>query len=60
MFLANAQPALISARNSYRIAIEQLRQSVGAPGMSPFPEVVGDLNVVTATFDPDAAIASAP
>jgi outer membrane protein len=59
VFLANALPDLISARNSYRIAIEQLRQSIGAPGMSVFPEVVGDLNVVTATFDADAAIESA-
>ena len=59
LFLANAQPDLISARNSYRIAIEQLRQSMGTPGMAPFPEVVGDLNVTTASFDPDAAIASA-
>jgi outer membrane protein len=59
VFLANAQPDLISARNSYRIAMEQLRQSMGAPGMVAFPEVVGDLNVVTATFDPDAAIESA-
>jgi outer membrane protein len=59
VFLANAQPDLISARNSYRIAMEQLRQSMGAPGMAPFPEVVGDLNVVRANFDPDAAIESA-
>jgi outer membrane protein len=59
VFLANAQPALISARNSYRIATEQLRQSMGAPGMAAFPEVVGDLSVVTANFDPDAAIESA-
>jgi outer membrane protein len=59
VFLANAQPDLISARNSYRIAMEQLRQSMGAPGMAPFPEVVGDLNVVRANFEPDAAIESA-
>jgi outer membrane protein TolC len=59
VFLANAQPDLISARNSYRISIEQLRQSIGAPGMTPFPEVVGDLDVVTANFDADAAIESA-
>ncbi len=59
VFLANAQPDLISARNSYRIAMEQLRQSMGAPGMAAFPEVAGDLTVTTATFDPDAAIESA-
>jgi outer membrane protein len=59
VFLANAQPNLIIARNSYRIAIEQLRQSIGAPGSAAFPEVVGDLNVEPASFDADAAIASA-
>jgi len=57
--LANAQPTLISARNSYRIAIEQLRQSLGTPGSVPFPEVAGDLEVAMASFDPDSAISSA-
>ncbi|HEY1792318.1 MAG TPA: TolC family protein [Opitutaceae bacterium] len=57
--LANAQPNLISARNGYRIAIEQLRQSIGAPGSAPFPEVAGDLDVHVASFDADTAIASA-
>jgi outer membrane protein len=57
--LANAQPNLISARNSYRIAIEQLRQSLGTPGSAPFPEVSGDLEVTTTSFDPDTAISSA-
>lgn len=59
VFLANALPDLITARNGYRIAIEQLRQSIGAPGMAVFPEVVGDLSIVRATFDPDAAIEAA-
>jgi outer membrane protein TolC len=59
VFLANAQPDLISARNTYRISMEQLRQSMGAPGMAAFPEVVGDLNVVRANFEPDSAIESA-
>jgi outer membrane protein len=57
--LANAQPNLISARNSYRIAIEQLRQSLGMPGSAPIPEFAGDLEVTTASFDPETAIASA-
>jgi outer membrane protein len=57
--LANAQPALISARNNYRVAIEQLRESIGAPGLSHFPDVVGGLDVKTESFDPDAAIESA-
>lgn len=57
--LANAQPNLISARNSYRIATEQLRQSLGTPGSAPFPEVAGDLEVTMTNFDPDTAISSA-
>lgn len=59
VFLANAQPALITARNDYRIAIEQLRQSLGVPAATSFPEVVGDLSFEPASFDPAAAIASA-
>jgi outer membrane protein TolC len=59
VFLANAQPALITARNDYRIAIEQLRQSLGTPGSAPFPDVTGDLNVEAQSFDPSAAVASA-
>jgi outer membrane protein TolC len=59
VFLANAQPNLITARNSYRIAIEQLRQSLGTPGPAVFPEVVGDLDFETANYDTPAAVASA-
>jgi outer membrane protein len=59
VFLANAQPALITARNDYRIAIEQLRQSLGTPSSAVFPEVAGDLNVVAQSFDPATAISSA-
>ncbi|HEY1848623.1 MAG TPA: TolC family protein [Opitutaceae bacterium] len=57
--LANAQPPLISARNGYRIAIEQLRQSIGAPGAAPFPEVSGTLDAPAVAFDQEAAISSA-
>jgi outer membrane protein TolC len=57
--LANAQPGLITARNSYRIAIEQLRQSLGAPVSSSFPDVTGDLEFQTQEFDLNSAIASA-
>lgn len=57
--LANAQPNLITARNSYRISTEQLRQSLGTQGSAPFPEVVGDLDVAATTFDPDSALSSA-
>ncbi len=35
VFLANEQPALITARNDYRIATEQLRQSWGGPQARP-------------------------
>jgi len=59
VFLANAQPNLITARNAYRIAIEQLRQSLGMPGAGPFPEIAGDLNFEPATYDSDSALASA-
>jgi outer membrane protein TolC len=60
VFLANAQPALITARNDYRIAIEQLRQSLGSTGAVSFPEVAGDLTLSpTETYELDAAIASA-
>ena len=59
VFLANAQPNLITARNSYRISVEQLRQSLGTPGSSTFPEVVGDLDFDTVTYDVNSAIASA-
>jgi len=59
VYLANAQPNLITARNGYRIAVEQLRQSLGTPGDSAFPEVVGDLNFETVNYDMGSAIASA-
>lgn len=59
VYLANAQPNLISARNSYRIAIEQLRQSLGVPAGVAFPQVQGDLGVETQTFDADASVAAA-
>jgi outer membrane protein TolC len=59
VFLANAQPNLITARNSYRIAIEQLRQSLGTPGAAAFPEVVGDLDFEPANLDASSAVAAA-
>ena len=62
--LANAQPDLITARNNYRIGIEQLRQSLGVPsgpagGATHFPEVVGSLAYTPETFDLDTALGSA-
>lgn len=59
VYLANAQPNLITARNTYRIAIEQLRQSLGTPISESIPEVVGDLNFEPASFDASAAVSAA-
>ena len=59
VFLANAQPALITARNDHRIAIEQLRQSLGVPAGTAFPEVAGNLDFEEASFDQAQAIAAA-
>jgi len=57
--LANAQPQLITARNTYRIAIEQLRQSLGSRSKAPFPEVVGSLDFQRQSYDESSAIESA-
>jgi outer membrane protein TolC len=61
--LANAQPDLITARNDYRVAIEQLRQSIGAPAgasaSAGFPEVVGSLEFDQQRFELDSALATA-
>jgi len=61
--LANGQPALITARNDYRIAIEELRQVLGASstataaqGPTSLPPVAGELaleNDATATTHAD-------
>lgn len=61
--LANAQPDLITARNDYRISLEQLRQSLGVPaapgGASPLPDVTGSLDYQEEHFDLDSALADA-
>jgi outer membrane protein TolC len=62
--LANVQPDLITARNDYRIAIEQLRQSLGVPAgprgtAAVFPEVVGSLDVAPENYELDSALAQA-
>ncbi len=61
--LANARPDLITARNDARIAIEQLRQSLGVPsgqnGPAVFPPVVGTLEITPVAFDLDTALAAA-
>ncbi len=62
--LANSQPDLITARNDYRVAIEQLRQSLGVPstpglGAPAFPQVQGSLDYAPENYDLEAALASA-
>jgi len=61
--LANAQPDLITARNDLRVAIEQLRQSLGAPagpgGISVMPDVVGTLDYLGTEFTLESSLATA-
>ena len=62
--LANAQPALITARNDYRLAIEELRQSLGfvntnSDNMAKVPEFVGKLEFTPVSFDLRSALTSA-
>lgn len=62
--LANAQPALITANNSYRSAIDDLRKSIGFTNASPgnvarVPEFVGQLEFQRISYDLVAALASA-
>ncbi len=54
--LANAQPALITARNDHRLAIETLRQSLGYvtandANVTKLPEFLGTLEFKPASFD---------
>lgn len=61
--LANGQVPLITARNDYRIALEQLRQSiglVGTPGVEAPPlEIVGTLDFSPMHYDLNAALGAA-
>ncbi len=62
--LANAQPALIQARNSFRLAIEELRQALGfvnteGENLRKIPEFVGDLNFEPASFDLQSSLDAA-
>ncbi|MDB6115258.1 MAG: tolC [Lacunisphaera sp.] len=62
--LANAQTPLITARNDYRLAIEELRQALGFTNSSEtdvtkIPEFVGTLEFTPASFDLRTALASA-
>lgn len=62
--LANAQPALITARNDYRLSIEELRRTLGyiaasEADMTKVPEFVGTLEFQPATFDLRSALSTA-
>lgn len=62
--VANAQVPLITARNDYRLAIEQLRQALGFTTNTPenlrkTPDFVGSLDYAPANFDLQAAFDAA-
>ncbi|MFA6287960.1 MAG: TolC family protein [Opitutaceae bacterium] len=62
--LANAQPTLITARNTYRTSLDQLRQSLGAPvsltaDSSKTFDVQGTLQFTPAQYDLNSALESA-
>jgi len=62
--LANAQPALIRARNNYRVSIDELRYALGYDERDPAnvrrsPEIVGNLDFVPVAFDLESALSSA-
>jgi outer membrane protein TolC len=62
--LANQQPALIAAKNDYRVALEQLRQLLGAPAgptgtNAEFVQVVGTLDYNPENYTLESALSSA-
>jgi len=62
--LANAQPALITARNEHRLAIEELRQSLGfvntsTENVAKVPEFIGTLEFHPVDYDLRSALVSA-
>jgi outer membrane protein TolC len=61
--LANAQPALIRARNNYRIAIDELYRSIGYQSRRIHAydgsEVQGELSIEPIAFDLDQALGKA-
>lgn len=62
--LANAQPQLIRARNSFRTSTDQLRQSIGytnttQENLRRVPEFVGTLDFTPATYDLQASLDTA-
>lgn len=62
--LANAQPALIQARNAFRLAIEELRQALGfvnteGDNLKKVPEFVGELKAEATSFDLKSSLETA-
>ncbi len=62
--LANAQPPLITARNAFRLAIDQLRQALGYSNTTPenlkkIPTFAGSLEVTPVTYDLTQALEAA-
>ena len=62
--LANAQTPLITARNDYRLAIEELRRSLGFTtatdnNLTKIPEFIGTLEFTPASFDLRSALVAA-
>ncbi len=62
--LANAQPALITARNDYRLAIEELRRALGyiaasESNLAKIPEFLGTLEFKPSSFELRSALATA-
>ena len=58
VLLANAQPALIRRRSAFRVAIDQLRQSIGygnyrrdSANLEKIPVFLGELDYSPASFD---------
>ncbi|MEI7799969.1 MAG: TolC family protein [Opitutaceae bacterium] len=62
--LANAQTPLITARNDYRLAIEELRRTLGFTtsadnNLTKIPEFIGTLDFAPTSFDLLTALAAA-
>ncbi len=61
--LANAQPALISAKNNYRIAVDELYSAIGHQNSEPLPydgtEIAGELTFERFPYELSQAIADA-
>jgi outer membrane protein TolC len=62
--LANAQPALITARNDYRLSIEEMRQALGfttanEENLTKIPEFIGTLEFNPVSYDLRSSLATA-